>query len=358
MLILQVVMHAHPARATSDRSSGDGNTLSTTTSTQQTGSNLCSTKFHSKLGTLAHPLAAATQTAADVMRNPSSTLPGQWLFWDGFGIAARTARQKLLLATPIINERDNMMCERSVLVRGGRIRCLKWQPIPPGYKPPEPAQAATSSTQPKISRAERRMARNLSALVVRKGAFRELEHDTPLFHIAQRATDELVAYTAQDHRNTLCTGVGAMLSFYRRTLKPIYLQAVVSRELLAETRSAAISATFAFLGKDTQFGKDTAPDLNAVLPGILKSMLTEEEISIISNAGSAIKSLEEARNILTDQRMETIPATRKNALLKTLRNLEFMIYATHASARWSALRDSFEVTLQAIATSHRNACDC
>ena len=199
----------------------------------------CAARYHTHLGRDVLPKARMTQTVADEMRVEVAAMPGYWQFWDGNGITARNAYQQRLLAVQLINRAANRMCVRSILARGGRIRCLKWKPIPEDYEPPPVVVPTVDPTKLEVSPAERRIAAGVARRVVANGAFRELSHGRAFYHMAQRTTDELIAYASQPQRETLCTGARELIGFYRQQLEPLTRKVAQAKQLQGETQAAA-----------------------------------------------------------------------------------------------------------------------
>ena len=201
-LLAMIAVLAGPVANASDTPS---NKLSSTALHSKTDDpEMCAKRYHAKLGAEVLTRAQATLTIADAMRTPAAGMPGHWLFWDGSGIIARSARQRRLLATQQIHISENRMCVRSILARGGRIRCLKWKPIPAGYVPPKPNLPKVDPIKTEISPAERRIASQLGSRVIRKGAFAELEHGTAFYHMAQRTSDECLCSSTIPSNNMQC----------------------------------------------------------------------------------------------------------------------------------------------------------
>ncbi len=333
----------------------------------------CALRYHQALQGRVSEAARATKAAAGQLRKPLPGRPGYWLFWDGSGILARTARQKRLLAAPILNWRENRMCVRSILARGGRIRCLKWKPIPKGYEPPEPELPAVDPGKLKISPAERRIARALARRVTRKSAFREFDFNTAMYHMAARTTDELVAYTSQSQTPSLCTGAIEMVAFYRRKLAPlkkIRLQAVMLRRETVVAAQRTIDMALAtwrperpqprtaphHLSDDTN--SDARAALRTAFNELLSKTMSPSEHQQVRSRKEPIEMLSLTREILTDQRLKKMDARHRGATVKALRNLEFSLYALDNEAGLSRLDDAFEATLRAILAAHERECRC
>ena len=318
----------------------------------------CSRRYHAKLGNEVLPKARATLAMANAMRRTISDMPGYWLFWDGSGILARNARQQRLLATQQINIVENRMCVRSILARGGRIRCLKWKPVPAGYKPPPPVLPTVDPTKPQVSLAERRIAAALSARVSGKGAFRELEHGTAFYHMAQRTTDELIAYASQPHRETICAGANELIGFYRRQLEPLARKASAAGQLLSETRKTALATIrVAHPGKKPATSPGQ-PDLTVLTRELLVPVLKHEEYVTLTSIEDPLGTLTRAREILSDQRIDAMAKKVRDPLRKALRNIEFAIYAEYNARRMHQFSQTFESTFQAIRDVHSSECTC
>jgi len=318
----------------------------------------CAQRYHAKLGGDVLPKARRTLTIADAMRTKGSDMPGYWLFWDGSGIAARNAHQQRLLAMQPIDRDENRMCVRSILARGGRIRCMMWKPIPAGYKPPPPVVATVDPTKLEVSPAERRIAASLSSRVVGKGAFRELAHGRALYHMAQRTTDELIAYTSQPHRETLCSGANELIGFYRRQLQPLSRKAKQSAQLKMETRAAAHATTRVALADRIETPQSDPADFTRALRALLKPVLDRHEYATLTASQEPFRVLARARDLLSDQRFDAMAKRTRGHLRKALRNIEFALYADYNALHLHRLNHAFETTLNAIREAHGHACTC
>lgn len=323
-----------------------------------TASASCAERYHAALGREVLPKARATLAVADVLRKGLPGLPGYWLFWDGHGIAARSARQQRLLATQQINTLENRMCVRSILARGGRIRCLKWKPIPAGYKPPPPIVPEVDSSKPEITPAERRYAAALGARVIGKGALRELEHGTAFYHMAQRTSDELIAFAGQPFRASVCTGTNELIVFYRRQLEPLTRRHQRALSLAPVTRQAAITAVHAAMGTSELPASAAPADFAALLRALLKPVLTRPENDALPADNDALSILSHARDLINDRRFDAIPKNVRGPLRKALRNIEFALYARVNLDRVQRLAESYRAVLQAIRAVHARECTC
>ena len=357
LIIAAALAATSPAGATEDAAQPATAADSRLASDDVTTPASCAERYHAALGREVLPKARATLAVADHLRRELPGMPGYWLFWDGHGIAARSARQQRLLASQQINRLENRMCVRSILARGGRIRCLKWQPIPAGYKPPPPIVPAADPSKPDISPTERRHAAALGARVIGKGALRELEHGTAFYHMAQRTSDELIAFAGQPFRASLCTGANELIAFYRRQLEPLWRRHKRARRLLPDTRQAAVAATRAAMGSDKR-PASSPPNFAALIRALLKPVLTPQENDGLPAGDDALSILSHARDLIGDQRFDAMPGSVRGPLRKALRNIEFALYARVNLNRVHPLAASYEDALQAIRSAHERECTC
>lgn len=335
-------------------------------------SETCAHRYHARLRQDSLPLAITTQTIADELRQVSDDLPGQWLFWDGSNILARTAYQRRLLATPQHDLQTNRLCTNQILARGGRIRCLKWEPIPAGYEPPDPDAPLPEARAPKISAAEFRTASSLASLVIHKGSLQEFARDTALYHLVQRSTDELTKYTDQPYRPTICSGALEMITFYRRQLNPVFGKAERARELYAEIQATSESALRQALKiRSVKQTSDPAPpwsstaepekiasDLDALLVGLLTEPEQQRWQRTATEGASLRLVLQKGRDFLTSQAIDALPEAEAESIKKALRNAEFRVYAAHYSNQLARLKGIFHAVLEKIENNHRETCTC
>jgi len=319
----------------------------------------CADRYHARLAREVLPKAELTLEVANQLRTKSKEhMPGRWLFWDGSGIANRTRRQKRLLATQIIDRQSQRMCVRPVLVRGGRIRCLKWQPIPAGYTPPPPKITKTAPIKTKITMAERRIAARLRSRVISKGALYELTHGTALYHLAQRSTDELIGYARQPYRSTICSGAPEMVGFYRARLQSLGKRVIEAARQNDAIHKTAISTIRAAIGASSTHPGEQSTDLASLLHRLLGKVLTRTEMAELPKKSSSIELLEKGRKFLTEQRLEALPIEQHQRTIKALRSTEFAFYADYNHRHLQRLDASFQTVLNAILTIHSQECGC
>jgi hypothetical protein len=319
---------------------------------------VCSKRYHAELGGAILREAHALQGIADHLREAMTDMPGYWLFWNGSGIAARSAYQKRLLGTQLVNLNENRLCERSVLVRGGRIRCLKWVPLPEGYELTEPKSLSDDTEVPEISQSERRVAASLGGFVSSKGAIRDLAHGTAFFHVIQRATDELIAYAGQPYRPAICSGAGAMLEFYRAKLKPLRTKLAAANALRKETIAQSLAAVGKVLNGHQQVDAKDDGEVAQLIWNVLSTELASGEMKQLGSVSEPLALLAAARDILTDDRFGVLDKERRQRLRKALRNIEFLAYAGHEARRLELLQVGFYDIFQSIASAHRRHCNC
>jgi hypothetical protein len=319
----------------------------------------CAARYHTQLANDVLPKAKRTLEVANELRTSSSKqLPGHWLFWDGSGIASRTRRQKRLLATQVIDHRTQRMCVRSVLVRGGRIRCLKWKPIPIGYTPPPPKLPRVDPIKTDITMAERRIAARLSSRVISKGAFFELSHGTALYNLAQRTTNELIGYASQPYRGTICSGAPEMVGFYRDRLQSLLKRATNAEYQKVAARKTAVATMHTALGHSTSIADGQSADIAGLLRRLLRKTLTTAELAELPETSNLIGLLKQARTVLTEQRLETLPIEQRRRLVKALRSVEFAFYADYNQRHLRRLGASFQTVFRAILSIHSQECSC
>ena len=318
----------------------------------------CAARYHARLGRDVLPKTRMTQTVADEMRVEVPAMPGYWQFWDGNGITARNAYQQRQLAVQLINRAANRMCARSILARGGRIRCLKWKPIPEGYQPPPVVVPKVDPTKLEVSAAERRIAAGVARRVMAKGAFRELAHGHAFYHMAQRTTDELIAYARQPQRETLCTGAKELIGFYRRQLEPLTRKVAQAKQLQSETQTAARLTIRAALFETGKAAASDPPDYTAAIRALLRPSLDRSDYATLTTTDAPFEVLTQARDVMSDQRFEAMAKQKRARLRKALRNIEFALYADYNARHLRRLSDAFDTTFDAVLDAHARACTC
>lgn len=320
----------------------------------------CAHAYHTRLRRDVHPLTEDIWPTAIRVRKPDTTLPGYWLFWDGSGVLARTARQRRLLNNPQFLEREGRVCVHSILARGGRIRCLKWREVAENYKPPPPKPAAVEARRPEITDGERQLAAGVTRRVSSRGAIGELAFDTAFYHLIKRAADEIHRYAGQDFKARLCSGVPEMIAFYRKRLASLARRETEAMALATNAREAA-EETFAAavrvfdLHVDLGEGEAGRP---LGLKDLVGAVLTAKETASLDAYDPDLELLARAREYLSDERFEALEKGRRGALRKALRTAEIALYAQINADRIGQLHAAFETSFDTIADAHRSSCVC
>jgi hypothetical protein len=320
----------------------------------------CARAYYERLRRDVQPLTEDIWPTAVRMRKADPTLPGHWLFWDGSGILARTARQRRLLRSTQFLERESRICVHSVLARGGRIRCLKWQDVPADYEPPAPKAPSVQATRPDISDGERQLAAGVTRRVSSRGGIVELAAGTAFYHLIKRTADEIHGYAGQDFKAGLCTGVLEMIAFYRKRLASLERKEDDAVRLAANARQAAgqtfqAAASVFELKAITGEGESGRP---LGLKDLFEEVLSAKERASLEPYDPDLELLEKARNYLSDERFETLGKARGGALRKVLRTAEIALYAEINADRIGQLNAAFATSFETILDAHKAACVC
>ena len=320
----------------------------------------CARAYHTRLSRDVRPLTEEIWPTAVRMRKPDTTLPGHWLFWDGSGVLARTARQRRLLRSPQFLEREGRVCDHSILARGGRIRCLKWRDVPDDYEPPAAKPAPVEARRAEITDGERQLAAGVTRRVSARGALDELAFDTAFYHLVKRAADEIHRYAEQEFKAGLCSGVPEMLTFYRKRLQPLTKREGDASELAGRAREAAgetLQAAIEAFGLKATVGEGEA-GRPIGLKDLIATVLTPRERASLDAYDPDLELIAKARDYLSDERLEGIEKTRRGALRKALRTAEIALYAEFNADRLGQLTAAFETSFETIIEAHRTSCVC
>jgi hypothetical protein len=299
-------------------------------------------------------------TTALEVRKPDDTLPGHWLFWDGSGVLARTARQRKLLRNQQFLEREGRVCMHSILARGGRIRCLKWKDVPDDYEPPPEKRPAAEAKTPEITDGERRLAAGVARRVSARGGLSELAFDSAFYHLIKRAADEIDRYASQDFKPSLCSGVTEMVAFYRKRLVLLEKKEEAARELATdalEAGRASLDRALEGFGRAAELGVGEAGRPMG-LEDLLAAALTAEEAASLASHEPDLDFLAKAREYLTDERLDAMDKKQSGLLRKALRTAEIAFYAEINADRLGQLHAAFESSFEAILEAHRASCSC
>jgi hypothetical protein len=320
----------------------------------------CARDYHRRLGRDVRTLTGEIWATALEVRKPDNTLPGRWLFWDGSGVLARTARQRKLLRSEQFLEREGRVCVHSILARGGRIRCLKWKDVPDDYEPPPDKRPAVEAKRPEITDGERRLAAAVARRVSSRGGISELAFDSAFYHLVKRAADEIDRYAGQDFKPRLCSGVPEMVAFYRKRLVLLEKKEEAARELATdalEAGRASLEVALEAAGRAAEPGAGEAVRPMG-LEDLLGTVLTAEEAASLASHEPDLDFLAKAREYLTDERLDAMDKKQSGPLRKALRTAEIALYAEINADRLGQLHAAFESSFEAILEAHRASCSC
>lgn len=327
----------------------------------RSGREICATDYHARLQRIEPRFAGALKAAFEAVKAEEPDWPGKWLSWDPRKVAQRIKLKRVGYNAGVFVVGDRV-CRDSMLGPGGRIRCLKWEPKPEGFKPPPPPAADPAEPQlPDL--AERRRLRTIAGFVARRGVLPLLAHNEPFDHLTRRSRDELLGYLRQPPSTALCTGADAMLGFYTEQLAPYHAVSVAARSVAAEAWTAAVSAANVKAGETA-----AAPPIGNAKALRQMIMLTAHRLTpgrdltaiekqatplgMIEAAHASVETPAEGAHVATD-----VPADRA-AALRALRLLESAYYAHRRAEKFSALDRTLHGLMGAIRTAHGSACTC
>ena len=324
------------------------------------GPTSCARNYHKRLMRDVRPVTKEIWATAIRARQPDTSLPGRWLFWDGSGILARTARQRQLLRSPQFLEREGRICVHSVLSRGGRIRCLKWKDVPDDYEPPPAKPPAVEAKRPEITDGERRLAAGVTRRVSSRGGLDELAFDTAFYHLVKRAADDVDRYADQDFKPRMCSGVQEMVAFYRKRLRPLAKKEQDALELATSALKAAratLNVALEAAGLEEPLGNGQAGRPLGI-EDLVGTVLSAKERASLAAFDPDVEFLAKAREYLTESRFESLEAKQSRPLHKALRTAEIAMYAEINADRLGQLHAAFEAGFEAILEAHRTSCTC
>lgn len=341
----------------------------------------CAQQYHATLKSVKETAGSKLIDAARLVRRGRPDLPGYWLFWNPGRAAVRKKLARIGNPANAIVIEDRM-CARSVLGRGGRIRCLKWVPKPEGYRPQPEVRAEAEWSEPAADKDQRAVLRKLTALVRSRGAIQELRRSGRLFELTRRVGGELIGYLEQSPRPTICTGAQAMLDFYERQLRPLEAQFGGSDELVKAAQELALKLTtqaHAAWSKPVSGSNDTAVQDNASLPSDLPHalpttwqnasrkdlvrlnaavMLPRRHVGFISAEKTLFDRLVRAREAMSSSSASEAPQHVRSAVFRAFRALEVTYYAHLRKDQIESYRNALFGVIDAIRKRHTNICTC
>lgn len=325
------------------------------------GQEICAADYHARLQSIEPRFADALKAAFEAVKAEEAGWPGMWLSWNPRKVAQRIKLKRVGYSAGVFVVGDRV-CRDSVLGQGGRIRCLKWEPKPEGFKPP-PAPAAKPAEPELPSLAERRRLRAIAGFVVRRGVLPLLAHNEPFDHLTRRSRDELLGYLRQPPSPALCTGADAMLGFYREQLAPYHAVSDAARTVAAEAWTAAFSATNV-KADDTATAPPVgdAKGLREMIMATAHRLTPERDLSAIEKQATPLGMIEATHASVeppADEApvAEDVPADRATAL-RALRLIESAYYAHRRAEKFASLDRVLHGMMSAIRTAHSSACTC
>ncbi len=350
---------------------------------------LCARNYHASLSTIKKSAGAKLIDAARQVRKGRPDLPGYWLFWNPKRAAVR--RKLARIGNPanaiVIEDR---MCARSVLGRGGRIRCLKWVPKPKNYRPRPVVEPSAEWQEPATSEAERTLLRRLTPVVRSRGAVQELQRSGRLYELTRRVGGELIGYLDQTERPTICTGAQAMLDFYERQLRPLENRFGDAEDLIQKTQtlsrklagnahaawSKPKSAADSAAGEDSS--GDRAVDASENMPQAVRPLPTEwqeasekalvqltagvmlprRHLGYIKAEDAFFDRLIRAREAMSSASATEAPAHVRSAVFAAFRGLEMSYYAGLRREQVQTYRKALFGVIDAIRKQHGELCTC
>ncbi len=341
----------------------------------------CAQQYHVSLTTVKETAGSKLIETARLVRRGRPELPGYWLFWNPGRAAVRKKLARIGNPANAIVIEDRM-CARSVLGRGGRIRCLKWVPKPEGYRPKPDVLTDSEWSEPVANETQRDVLRKLTALVRNRGAIQELRRSGRLFELTRRVGGELIGYLEQSPRPTICTGAQAMLDFYERQLRPLESQFGGSEELIRVAQELALKRTteaHAAWSKPARGSNDTTNQDSAsvpsdqlhVLPATWQSasrqdlvrlnaeiMLPKRHVGFIAAEETLFNRLIRAREAMSSSSASEAPQHVRSAVFKAFRALEVTYYAHLRKDQIEAYRNALFGVIDAIRKRHTEICTC
>ncbi len=366
-------------QTTSERRAGPDNN-------RRAGKQHCAVAYHTSLQSIGAGAGARLQKAAGIARRGRPFLPGYWLFWQPERTPVR--RRRTRIGAPSVIVVEDRICTRSVLGRGGRIRCLQWQPKPRNFRPPKPRVVVSGRPiEPSAAPPDLARLKALTAVVRSGGAVEDLRRPGRLHTLTKRAGGELLGYLGQEFRPTICTGGPAMIDFYTRQLTPLTLR-IKSAERIARVSAKAARAAVArardawhahpqsadsptlptrpdTVAVKSTDGPHVAPDLSSIPTSLGEMvlanatvMLPRELIGHIRDEPHAFARLVRAREAMTAAAVSEAPPRVFQAVFAAFRGIEIAYYAKLNHDMIRSYGAAMETLMRAISESHRTNCIC
>ena len=340
----------------------------------------CAANYHRGLQQVKSTAGEKLQSSADGARRGDYRLPGSWLFWKPGSSAVHRKLARIGAQSSVIVVEDRI-CTRSVLGRGGRIRCLKWEPKPKNFQPPKLTDSPRGwGGEPGAGPEARKHIAALADFVRSGGAVKVLQRRGRLHELTKRVGGELLGFLGQPPRATLCTGGPAMIGFYARQLSPLTSRVSAANNLTAASlRQARKRAALALDSWNRDTGRDevlsagrsdatdkpekiditqSSKELEALILATAKIMLPRELVSYIEAETDNFDRLVRAREAMSADAASEAPPHVRSDVFRAFRAIEIAYYAEKRLAAFEGYAGSLEDILEAIGTTHQRDCTC
>lgn len=338
----------------------------------------CAATYHRGLAEVREIAGTRLKDAVRRIRKGDHTLPGHWLFWrpEVAAIRRKLARANVQSSVIVIEDR---ICTRTVIGRGGLIRCLKWEAKPAGFKPPPPAPLTTKTVEPLASKAELKALRGLTTFVRSRGVIGAFDRPGRHYQLTKRVLGEIRGYLKQPPRPTICTGAQEMLDFYQRQLaplarlsKPVETMADTAQQSARQSVAVALDAWqtkshHAVTAVQTDLPSDSAVPVDLTrVPGseldmitaTAKVMLMRRHIGYIEAETTVFDRLVRAREAMSADAAKEPPDYVREPVFRAFRAIEIAHYARLRQQRYSVYTDALFGLLTAIRRQHEASCTC
>ena len=234
------------------------------------------------------------------------------------------------------------------------------------------AKATNKQAQP-AAWDEPRVLQLASDILASKGALPGFQKRAqPLRQVSNTLLTGLRVYMEQDAHPALCTGVDAMVSYYRDNTPFLRTALASGREALPAAQQLAMAKVAGLVGTPAAANGgsgviSTAQAAEPVVSGYVATDLVDRIAKAILNATDASETagikelpakLEHMRALLDGATTADLAADKRSSAVGALRLIEASLYIATAAKKYADLDDAIYGTMSAIADAHKAKCVC
>jgi hypothetical protein len=332
--------------------------------------NSCAVTYHDRLARLAAETGERLDLAVALVRTPVTVLPGRWLVTNAARNRQRDARGR------IIN--GDQVCADQV-ERGGRVRCIAWEPLVRDLSPPDP-----DLPLPEADGAEEKLRDFYDEIVTSRGAGPEFQGNGRYTAGIDRMAKDLPIYMGQPPHPALCSGAVEMLGYLADQLAPLRKRTdavYAAREeatktaidavnqLVADAPATAVASTAGVPVAPPPQPLATPAEWTAHEPvgtrlslaltrAVAAHVLVGEAAERAQRQWAPLPGIAFVQDSLRLSSATNAPSPLRLKARQTLRSIEHLAYAEFTAERYRELDEALFAPLEAARRTAAESCTC